>query len=183
MDLKLSIGIPTYNQGIYLEKTIRSILDQKVQPYEIVISNNHSNDGTTEEVLEKYKIHLKIIKPPRFLTMMENWNFLCKNLTGTHVALLSSDDFYEPNFVKTFYTNAKSGGVLYRFGFNLVDEDDTIFSTKKVNSVKKVTSFPENFYEQIWGPKTSFAAFVVEHNALKKVNYFNENLKLIGDCG
>lgn len=183
MEVKLSIGIPTYNQGSYLEKTILSILNQTEQPFEIVISNNHSDDVETDIVLEKFKNQIKVIKPPRFLTMMENWNFLCKNLSGTHIALLSSDDYYEPNFVESFNEIVSLDGVLYRFGFNLVDDNNVVLKTRKINSAKKITSFPENFYEQIRSPKTSFAAFVVEHEALKKVNYFDENLKLIGDWG
>ncbi|PIV97296.1 MAG: hypothetical protein COY55_08820 [Flavobacteriaceae bacterium CG_4_10_14_0_8_um_filter_31_99] len=183
MNVKLSIGIPTYNQGSYLEKTILSILNQTEKPFEIVISNNHSNDGDTDIVLEKYKNQIRVISPPSFLTMMENWNFLCKNLSGTHIALLSSDDYYEPNFVESFHKIVKPDGVLYRFGFNLVDDDNQVLKTRKINSAKKITSFPENFYEQIRSPKTSFAAFVVEKEALKKVNYFDENLKLIGDWG
>ena len=51
---RLSIGIPTYNQGDYLEDTILSILNQTEKPYEIICSNNHSTDNTSY-ILEKYK--------------------------------------------------------------------------------------------------------------------------------
>ncbi len=183
MNVKLSIGIPTYNQGMYLEKAIVSILNQSIKPYEVVVCNNHSNDGFTETVLNKYKDQINIIQPPVFLTMMENWNYLCKNLTGTHISLLSSDDFYESNFVSTFMDIYKPDGVLYRFGFNLIDDSDTIIETKKINSVNKMECFPRNFYEQIQGPKLSFSAFVVSSVNLKEVGYFDENLKLIGDWG
>ena len=179
----LSIGIPTYNQGEYLEQTILSVLNQTIKPFELVICNNHSTDGKTEEVLNKYKNQIIVIKPPKFLSMMENWNYLCSQLNGEYIALLSSDDFYEPNFVETFFKILKPDGVLFRFGFKLVDENGTVLACKKINSAKKKQSFPGNFYEQIRGPKSNFASFVIKANSFKEVNFFDENLKLVGDWG
>ena len=49
--IRVSIGIPTYNQAEYLEETILSVLNQTVPAYEIVVSNNHSTDDT-EKILE-----------------------------------------------------------------------------------------------------------------------------------
>lgn len=180
---KLSIGIPTFNQGEYLEKTILSALNQTVKPYEIVVSNNHCNDALTDDILNKYKNKIKIIKPSTHLPMMENWNFLCKNLTGDFISLISSDDYYESNFVEEFYKNINKDGVLYRFGYNLIDSNDTFISEKKIRSVKKKQTFPGNFYEQLLGPKTTFAAFVIKSETMKEVGFFDENLKLVGDWG
>ena len=58
--MKLSIGIPTYNQAEYIEKAILSALNQTEPAYEVVVSNNHSTDSTAE-VLEKYKDKIRII--------------------------------------------------------------------------------------------------------------------------
>jgi glycosyltransferase involved in cell wall biosynthesis len=179
----LSIGIPTYNQGEYLEQTILSVLNQTIQPFEFVICNNYSTDGKTDEVLNKYKKQIRVIKPPKFLSMMENWNYLCSQLKGEYIALLSSDDFYEPDFVATFFEILKPDGVLFRFGFKLVNDNGTVIASKKINSAKIRQSFPGNFFEQIMGPKTNFASFVIQAKAFKKVNFFDENLKLIGDWG
>ena len=52
MNNKISIGIPTYNQGRYIEETILSCINQTVKPYEIVVSNNHCTDET-DKILEK----------------------------------------------------------------------------------------------------------------------------------
>lgn len=183
MNLTLSIGIPTYNQGEFLEKTILSVLNQTVQPYEFVVCNNHSTDKTTDEVLNKYKNQLKIITPPRFLSMVENWNYLCKYLKGDYISLLSSDDWYEPDFVETVYCYIKIDGVLYSFGNNVVDKNGNIILKEKKRSIKKQQNFPGNFYEQIRGPKVSFAAFVVRTDALKEVGFFGDDLKLLGDWG
>ncbi len=184
MTPKLSIGIPTYNQGIYLEKAIVSILNQTEQPFEFIICNNHSTDGLTDEILLKYKNNnIRVISPPSHLGLMANFDYLARQMKGNWAAFLCSDDYYEPNFVKEFYENFDSEAVLHRFGFNWIDGAGRITKTNKIRSVKNVQSFPGNFYEQIRGPKSNFGATVIKMETFKKVDFFDKNIELAGDWG
>ncbi len=49
----VSIGVPAYNGGKYLEECLDSILNQTYTNWECVISNNFSNDDTPR-IAEKY---------------------------------------------------------------------------------------------------------------------------------
>ena len=49
-----SIIIPTYNQGNFLEKCIKSCLNQTYKNFEIVIIDNNSTD-ITQDILKKYE--------------------------------------------------------------------------------------------------------------------------------
>jgi len=182
MNQKLSIGIPTFNQGEYIEKTILSVLNQTIQPYEFIICNNYSNDSTND-VLTKYQKDVKIISPPHHVSAAENFIYLAQHMKGDWVSIIGSDDYYEPNFVKLFYENINQNVVLFRFGFNLIDKVGRTIATKKIRSVRRIQSFPGNFYEQTYGPKTNLSAAIVKTSALREVGFFDENLKLIGDWG
>ena len=46
---KISICIPCYNQGAYLEESIRSCLSQSDDNLEIIVSNNASTDITASQ--------------------------------------------------------------------------------------------------------------------------------------
>jgi glycosyltransferase involved in cell wall biosynthesis len=118
MKQKLSIGIPTYNQGPYLEKAILSVLNQTVQPYEFIICNNHSTDGITDEVLSKYQDKVRIISPPKHIGLMANFDYLARQMSGDWITFTCSDDYFEPNFVQIFYENINEDAVLHRFGIN-----------------------------------------------------------------
>lgn len=56
MEKSLSVIVPCYNAGRYLDDAVNSILTQKTDvPYEIVIINDGSTDPLTKEVLERYR--------------------------------------------------------------------------------------------------------------------------------
>lgn len=51
---KVLIIIPTYNKGYIIEKTIKSILNQSYQDFELIIIDDCSSDNT-REVIEKFE--------------------------------------------------------------------------------------------------------------------------------
>ena len=161
--MRISVGIPVYNQGKYLRKTLNSLLTQEVLPFEIVVSNNYSTDET-KDVLSEFKGKVKIIKPPSHFKMTSHWNFLVKILKGEWFSLLSADDIAKPNFIKVLSEGIKrdKNSILVRSGYELIDGDDKILGERYILSVKKITKPPLTFNEQIKGPKINFAAFAVK---------------------
>ena len=51
---KVSIGMPVYNGGNTIEKTIKTILSQDFNDFELIISDDCSNDAT-KEICQKYR--------------------------------------------------------------------------------------------------------------------------------
>lgn len=91
---KISIVTPSYNQGIYIEETIRSVLLQNYPNLEFIIIDGGSSDSTIDTI-EKYSdwIAYWISEPDKGQTHALNKGFrLC---TGDIIAYLNSDDYYE----------------------------------------------------------------------------------------
>ena len=92
---KVTIVTPVYNQGQFLEETIRSVLLQGYPNIEYIIVDDGSTDHSVE-IIRKYEKHLA------WWTSQENRgqsNALNKgfaNATGDIHAYLNSDDIYEP---------------------------------------------------------------------------------------
>jgi glycosyltransferase involved in cell wall biosynthesis len=88
----LSIVIPSYNQGRYIERTILSILKQDYSgEVEIIVSDGGSQDETTE-ILKKYSQIKWWSEPDKGFVDAVNKGF--KIASGEILAIQSSDDFY-----------------------------------------------------------------------------------------
>jgi len=183
MKTNLSIGIPTYNQGQFLQETIDSILNQTILPDEIVISNNHSTDILTNQILDKYKENklFKIVVPDDHIKMCSNWNFTAKNCSSKFFTLISSDDIFEKNFVEEFLSNHNPSCLFYRLNFNIIDEKGSIIGQQTLRSVPKIQSFPNNLLNQFYGPKGGFPAFIVSKKLFEDVGNYDEKFNYYAD--
>lgn len=73
---------------------------QKVQPDEIVLSDNFSTDRSLE-IVEMFRgLNVRVIQPHRFLRMSENWNFVANQVNSDWFFLLSNDDLLRNTAVK-----------------------------------------------------------------------------------
>lgn len=89
---KVSICIPTYNQAEYLRFSVQSALAQKFDNLDIVISDNHSSDGTLKYLSTLTDERVHVVRPPQHLPMADHWRFCVSQSTGDYFNLLSSDD-------------------------------------------------------------------------------------------
>jgi len=93
--LKISIVIPTLNQGDTIEDTIFSIINQNYPNYEIIVMDGGSNDSTLD-VLNRYRPYLAHVTsaPDKGQSQAINRGF--QRATGDIFAWLNSDDYYLP---------------------------------------------------------------------------------------
>ena len=178
----LSVGIPAYNQGSFLRETLDSLLLQTTTPLEIVVSNNHSTDNTAE-ILKEYEGKIRIIQPENHLDGMPHWNYLASQLKGDWFALLSSDDIAKPIYVETLVEGIgrSENSVLVRAGWENIDGQGNFIENRYLLSVARHTRPPQTFIENIYGPKSSFAAFAVKKSAWEKIGGFPTKTILYGD--
>jgi len=180
----ISVGIPAYNQGSFLRETVSSLLRQDLEAAEIVVSDNHSTDETAS-VLDEFSGKIRVIRPKVHLPMAEHWNFVASRLNGSWIALLSSDDIAKPNYIATLLAGStrSKNAVLVRAGWETIDSAGNLLEKRYQISLNRITTQPDTLYEQLLGPKTSFAAFAVRKSAWERVGGFPENLALLADWG
>src|SRR5690606_3795934 len=89
-----SVVTPSFNQAQFLEKTLRSVLEQAYPHIEYIVVDGGSTDGTLE-ILERYGDRLRwVSEPDRGQTHAINKGFSMAN--GSILAWLNSDDLYTP---------------------------------------------------------------------------------------
>lgn len=97
----VSVLCVCYNQADYIADAIESFLAQKTSfPFEILINDDCSTDGTTEIVLDYQKrypqlIHVVTHDENQFSKGIFPWqNFLVPRARGRYVALCEGDDYW-----------------------------------------------------------------------------------------
>ncbi len=104
--MKYSIIIPTLNSLNYLKDAINSVIKQNFNDYELIISDNHSDDETYEYVKSLNHKNIILIQPQTRLPMPEHWDFAISSAKGEWLTALGSDDGLMPYFFQLaeYYT-------------------------------------------------------------------------------
>jgi glycosyltransferase involved in cell wall biosynthesis len=92
---KISIVTPSYNQGAFLEETIRSVIDQGYPNLEYIIIDGGSTDNSVD-VIRKYEKHLAYWVSERDRGQTDALNKGIKRCTGDVFGFINSDDFLYP---------------------------------------------------------------------------------------
>ena len=96
-EIEASVIIPVYNRIKTIRDAIQSVLIQKTNfPFNLIIVDNHSNDGTTEAIDEFTDPHIIHLIPERFeLNIGGCWNTaIFHPACGKFAIQLDSDDVY-----------------------------------------------------------------------------------------
>lgn len=98
--MRISIVTPSYNQGGYIEQTIRSVISQEGDfELEYIVMDGGSTDGTIE-ILKKYEDKLKWFSG-KDDGQSDAVNKGLRRATGDVVGWINSDDLYEPGAFST----------------------------------------------------------------------------------
>ena len=89
----ISIITPSFNQGVYIEETIRSVLLQGYPDIEYIIIDGGSTDSTLE-VIQKYARWIKHWESKKDKGQANAINKGLTHCTGTFFNFINSDDFF-----------------------------------------------------------------------------------------
>ena len=96
----ISVIIPTYNTALLIERTIRSVLAQSCQDFEILIIDDCSTDNTLEVVKTIKDERIRILEQPENRGPAAARNRGLAEAKGEYCAFLDGDDYWEPDFLK-----------------------------------------------------------------------------------
>ena len=129
---KLSVVIPSYQQGTFIERTIRSIVDQGYPNLELILMDGGSTDETMEIVgrYAQYFAHVSSGPDGGQASAISKGFELA---TGDYISWLNSDDTYSPGaLLKVGEYLAAHPMVRFVYGdMNLIDRHDDLIAFKR----------------------------------------------------
>ena len=100
---KIDILMATYNGEKYIRQQLDSILSQTYNEFNLIISDDASSDNTVG-ILKEYEnkdSRIKVFKQEKNLGVVENFEFLLKQVTTDFFMLADQDDIWEENKIET----------------------------------------------------------------------------------
>ena len=104
---KVSIGLPIFNGGETIDRSITSILSQTYTDFELIISDNNSEDGTEDLCREFARIDSRIvyIRHAAHMSGMENYKHVLETAAGGYFMWQACDDYRSMNYLEENYRN------------------------------------------------------------------------------
>ncbi|MCX6277497.1 MAG: glycosyltransferase [Bacteroidetes bacterium] len=153
---KISIVTPSLNQAGFIERTIRSVLTQKVDAVvEYIVVDGGSTDGTMK-ILERFRSLISFTSEPDN-GMSDALNKGFSSSAGEILAWLNSDDLYLPGTLKKVvdYFNAHPDCLWLYGNCRMIDEADreirkwiTAYKIRKSADFSFQRLLVENFISQ-----------------------------------
>lgn len=173
--MKVSIIIPVYNAGQFIEKCIDSVICQTLSEWELIIINDGSTDNSSEKI--------KLFSDSRiFLYEQKNAgpssarNAGIRIARGEYLFFLDADDELTSNCLESLYSLAKKDNIDFVYGkyrgYNVEFKKDVLYDRKEIKRTlldyTKVQFAPHN--------RLIKRSLVIDNNL-----FFNEGIKVRED--
>lgn len=171
----VSIIVPVYNSGMYLEECLNSILSQTYKNFELIIVNDGSLDNSLEIAKNIANIDCRIkIFSKENAGVSSARNFGIDKSTGDYIAFIDADDIVDNDFVELLMEDASENSMVV-CGF-VCDCPD---SSKKYTSKDKSSRgnfwfrmYADNAVQGFCCNKLYVRNVIIKHNIR-----FNEKIK------
>jgi len=139
---EVSVVLTTFNRCKLLKRSVKSVLNQSFEDWELIIVDDCSTDRTrlvVKDLIKKNPQHLSRIK---YIRLPENHgsdsypkNFGIKSATGKYVAFLDDDDVYKKDALKVLYNYLSQSGADFVYGDYIWHSQEKNRVSKKINKV------------------------------------------------
>ena len=174
--MHVSVIIPAYNRKHTLKRAIQSVYTQSLPPFEIIVVDDGSNDGTKKWVKQKYPDIKYIYQKNSGVSSARNKGI--KIARGDWIALLDSDDEWLPNKL-----NEQINKIKLNLDVKILHSNEIwIRNGVRVNQMKKHKKFGGYIFEKCLDMcRISPSSVMLKKAIFDDIGTFDESLKVCED--
>ncbi len=176
-----SIIVATYNSELTISHTLKSIVDQEFNDYQLIVIDGASKDDTVN-VVKKYSKHIDYFISEPDLGVYDAWNKAIKKAKGDWVLFLGSDDkFVDKNSLSVMYKEVEKLILPCRFIFSkvaLVQDLSTMDSAIEILGEKDEGYYHKHFFNEMG---FSHTGCLHRRSLFEQYGSFCTDLKIVAD--
>lgn len=176
----VSIVIPVYNAEKYIERALKSLINQSYKNIEVIVVNDGSTDNT-EKIVKKYVDKIRYFYKENG-GVASALNLGIKNMKGEYFSWLSHDDVYYTNKIERQIEELKNidkDNILYS-GFELINDKSEFLYAWEIASKNEYRKLNNSFYALLLSGLNG-CSLLIPKKAFYEVDFFNEDLKCTQD--
>ena len=176
----VTVCIPVFNGEKFIEKTIKSVLQQSYTDYELLIIDNCSTDKTINIVNSFSDARINLIKNNQNIGLIGNWNRCLEYSKGKYIQFLCADDYLAKNCLekKIEVFNKYSNICLVFNSSYIIDANDEIimkrrpFLNDRLFDGKKI-AYKSFIKRNLFGEPSNV---MFKKDLIKEIGYFDSKL-------
>lgn len=142
MQEKVSIIVPVYNAENYIEQTIKSVLAQSYENWELLLAENGSTDKSVEKIKQFNDPRIRLIIMDGNVGAANARNEGMRQATGTYVGYIDADDLWHADKLKKQIAFMEEKDAAFSFtGYEFGDENAV--GTGKIVKVPDTLSYKQ----------------------------------------
>ena len=181
---RVTVCIPSYNLGKYIEETIQSVLNQTFQDFELLIEDDGSTDDSVARIRKFDDKRINLVAKEQNEGQNRTTNNLVRRAAGEYISLLPADDVWMPDklALQVEYLDTHSTcGITFGWPRFMDDTGDKIdYPDADIETLKNAPR--KQWQDRLKNGNCVFIATSLYRRSLHdELGYFSEDLHILAD--
>ena len=178
MQSLISVIVNYHNGEKYLERCIKSIINQEYKNFEIIAWDNASTDNS-KKIIEKFKEEkIRYFRHPTKENLYKARNRAIEKSSGQLIAFLDSDDWWEENYLSSREKHFRDTNIDFFYS-----NTNIFYEKKRKKKLYRNFSLPHGkiFSDLVKDYFVIISGTIFKKELFEKYGKFNENYNILGD--
>ncbi len=182
---KISVILPVYNGGQYLLHSVESVLTQEFEDFELLIIDDHSNDGSVEYLSKLTDSRIQVYYNESNKGLFPNLNYLIQRAKSDLIKLWAQDDIMLPNCLSEFVSfHQRNPEIGFSYSQRIIINENGIeIENSRIDHTPDV--FSKELHTKIAYYTGSIAGNIsnvtLNKTAMQRVGLFDESMRISAD--
>jgi glycosyltransferase involved in cell wall biosynthesis len=178
-NIEIQVFLATHNRPHLIERAIDSILKQCFNSFELIISDNSTNDVTQELIQKGYGNKLKYIRRFPSVSAIDHLNIILQNVTSEYFMIFHDDDCMHFNMLEVLHSKINSRKEIIAIGANArIIENEKLKESYFYPNLKTditITNRDQIVYKYLTSKIVPFPSYLYRNEVAKRLSFQVKN--------